>query len=98
MTDKQREEWIEEKARTMIHLVLNHIEDYETEVDVEQGEKVAQDFIRTLLNEIKPKVSREWIYYFCAYINAGYKSPIDDKARVNHAIKKLKEIGVEVEE
>ena len=61
-------------------------------------ENQIKDFIRTIIEECKPKVSREWVYYFCAYINAGHKSPADDKARVKHAIKKLKEKGVEVEE
>ena len=82
------EEWIEKKVREF-DLLIRKSPIHEREV---------KDFICQIVEECKVKVSREWVYYFCAYINAGYKSPADGKARVNHAIKKLKEIGMEVEE
>lgn len=76
------DKYVEEKARELCE--QNYVN------------KEAEDFIRTIVEECKVRVSREWVYYFCAYINAGHKSSADDKARVEHAIKKLKEAGVEV--
>lgn len=54
----------------------------------------ARYIVSSIIEDCQSKVSREWVYYFCAYINAGHKSITDDKARVEHAIKKLKEKGM----
>jgi len=91
MTDKQHEERIEKKANQLNRIILKF-------KDNSHSYKMNQlkDFISSIIKDCQPEVSREWIYYFCAYINAAHKSPADDKARVEHAIKKLKEIGVEV--
>ena len=55
--------------------------------------KVAKKYLK---QTGRTSVSREWVYYFCAYINAGHKSPADDEERVEAAIRKFRELGIEV--
>ena len=93
-----QDKWVEEKARELVKLSI-----YQeigiggcTIIGNSIDTSEAKNIILSIVKEIKPVVDKEWVYYFCAYINAGHKSPADDEARVGLAIKKLRDIGVEV--
>ena len=93
MSLDDKDKWAEEKAKEFLiraNVAIQTPEAYRQQL------QIAKDFILSIKKELTPVVSKEWVYYFCAYINAGHKSPADDEARVGLAIKKLRDIGVEV--
>ena len=97
MNKQEKKAYVKEKAKELTDLMIYFAKNFQG-MSRNEGEKKVQDFILSIIKDFQPKINREWVYYFCAYINAGHESSADDKERVEHAIKKLKEKGVEVEE
>ena len=90
---KDMDKYVKEKGAEFAEIVKILVTEFFPKDDVKGGEKIIHNFIRTIVEECKPKVSKAFIGKITARIYCDRKSVKAIKTNVREA---FEEAGVEV--